>query len=130
MRIALLSKMTGELIEDMSKLLASEPTTGDSIVRLFELMNSTGHIKLLAWRAMEDGLDPDPKMQRMGSLHSIIDQITAELSDHDQGESEEYGVLRCFYRDWLGNLRRQLSESVLFDTYPTGSFSSLGRRAD
>jgi AcrR family transcriptional regulator len=84
MRIALLSKMTGELIEDMSKLLASEPTTGGSIVRLFELMNSTGHIKLLAWRAMEDGLDPDPKMQSMGSLQSIIDQITAELSDHDQ----------------------------------------------
>ena len=86
MRMALLKKMTGELIEDMSELLASDPTTEDSIVRLFELMNSTGHIKLSAWRAMEEGAEVDSEMEseKISGLHDIINQITDELSDHDQ----------------------------------------------
>jgi hypothetical protein len=49
-------------------------------------MTSTGHIKLLAWRAMEetalDGLDL-PAVNGE-TVNGIIDRITMGLSDHDQ----------------------------------------------
>lgn len=85
MRSALLEKMTSELIEDMTNLLAANTSAEDSVIKLFDLMNSSGHIKLLAWRAMEDGDQTiEPAADNVSNLQTIINQITEELDDHDQ----------------------------------------------
>lgn len=85
MRAALLRKMTRDLIKAMAEILSADPSPEDSVVKLFELMNSTGHIKLLAWRAMEE-LDQDTVayLEDASSLEEIVNRITSELSDHDQ----------------------------------------------
>ncbi len=83
MRNALLDKMTAELIDDMTELLSSNPSAEDSVVKLFELMNSSGHIKLLAWRAMEDNKQEGKPLreERVHSVETIVNQITEELND-------------------------------------------------
>ncbi len=86
MRNALLARMTNSLTEDMSRILKENPGPESSIEALFDLMSSTGHIKLLAWRAMEEGRNnqfdmPDASIE---SVANIIERITSGLSDHDQ----------------------------------------------
>ena len=86
MRNALLLRMTNSLVTAMGEILSANPGPERSIEALFDLMTSTGHIKLLAWRAMEDssmeGLDL-PAVNGE-SVNGIIERITAGLSDHDQ----------------------------------------------
>lgn len=85
MRMALLRKMTRELVAAMAEVMAAGTTAEDSVVELFNLLNRSGHIKLLAWRALEDQ-QPGPEQQDQAglSLQDIIEQITSGLSDHDQ----------------------------------------------
>jgi AcrR family transcriptional regulator len=86
MRIALLTRMTNSLTADMSLILESNPGPESSIEALFDLMSKTGHTKLLAWRALEEGENEQfniPK-ESIDSVADIIDRITAGLSDHDQ----------------------------------------------
>jgi AcrR family transcriptional regulator len=86
MRNALLSRMTDQLISAMGDILESNPGPEAIIEALFDLMTSTGHIKLLAWRAMEDSNISDISMPAAGSetVRSIINKITEGLSDRDQ----------------------------------------------
>jgi AcrR family transcriptional regulator len=86
MRTALLVRMTDQLVGDMAEVLESGIGPKASVEALFNLMSTTGHTKLLAWRAMEDvrfdGAELPVNSTR--SITSIIDRITAGLSDPDQ----------------------------------------------
>jgi AcrR family transcriptional regulator len=86
MRTALLVRMTDQLVGDMAEVLESGIGPKASVVALFNLMSTTGHTKLLAWRAMEDvrfdGVELPVNSTQ--SITSIIDRITAGLSDPDQ----------------------------------------------
>ncbi len=85
MRMALLRKMTRELVAAMADVMASGATPEDSVVELFNLLNRTGHIKLLAWRALEEQAPVAEVQDQDGlNLQDIIAQITSGLSDHDQ----------------------------------------------
>jgi AcrR family transcriptional regulator len=88
MRNALLEKMTSELIAAMGEVISTQPAPQDSVAKLFELMNETGHIKLLAWRAMEEQKStPKAHGDNAVGLGNLIQRLTAELSDHDQARA-------------------------------------------
>jgi len=86
MRTALLVRMIDQLIGDMAEVLESGIGPRASVEALFNLMSTTGHTKLLAWRAMEDvRLDGvELPVNSTQSITTIIDRITEGLSDPDQ----------------------------------------------
>jgi len=86
MRTALLVRMTDQLIGDMAEVLKSGIGPKASVEALFDLMTTTGHTKLLAWRAMEDiGFDGvELPVDSTQTVTGIIDRITEGLSDPGQ----------------------------------------------
>lgn len=76
MRTELLRKMTLQLNEQTAAILSDSKNTSLIFRKLFKLMSQSGHIKLLAWRAMEGGevnLKTTPG-------HPIFDQSVQQIS--------------------------------------------------
>ena len=59
MREALAEKMTRELIGDLVEALNAKVPLGELLRNVFDALAAGGHAKLIAWRAVEAGDEPD-----------------------------------------------------------------------
>lgn len=79
MRTSLLNQMTRQLVNEMSRILNDHSSTQSVFEALFHMMSQSGHIKLLAWRAMENVENPgEPQDPDAGQL---LDEMTASVLD-------------------------------------------------
>jgi len=81
MRSELLEIMTADLISRMIQIMDSGAQPGELIQALFELLSTSGQIKLIAWRAMEESDD-----RSMGSgklLEEVVDKVAAGMLNRD-----------------------------------------------
>ena len=84
MRVALLMRMSENLVADMAEILNSGSSTETLIVELFRLMSQSGQIKLMAWRALED-FEEDSAVSKSDDplmFQQMIEQVAVRLDGH------------------------------------------------
>lgn len=85
MRTALLNLMTERLVNEMSAILNSQASSETVVEELFGMMSQSGHIKLLAWRAMEDieHIENEPANAKGQLFHEMTESVLNQLRDRD-----------------------------------------------
>ena len=92
MRDALASKMTTELIVDMTGALRENVDAGELIARLFASLSERGHAKLLAWRAVEES-DQSQALEQAEQLFAGLLQTTQDAMGYDNLEEVRRVIL-------------------------------------
>ena len=96
MRAALLSLMTERLVEEMAIILNTNTAPETVFVELFRLMSQSGHIKLLAWRAMEGIEDKPEATPQENQMFQEITQSVLDRLGKDDLELAQNMILLAF----------------------------------